>query len=320
VHTATLMPGYTHLQRAQVVTLGHHLLAYAEMLGRDRGRLLDAERRAAESPLGSGALAGSGLPIDRAATAAALGFAGGPTHNSLDAVSDRDFAAEIAFACALACVHLSRLGEELVLWSTAEFGFVRLGEAYCSGSSLMPQKRNPDIAELLRGKPARAIGDVVALLTISKGLALAYNKDLQESQEPLYDAIDTARLVLAVTPGLIAALEFDTARMRTAADDPALGATDLAEELVRGGMPFRSAHEVVGRLVRHAEEKRVSLRDLSAEDLRAVDAVLTPKILQALDPERAVAARSLVGGPAPAAVERELARLEADLRAAGHEP
>src|SRR5262245_32552531 len=197
-HATTLMPGYTHLQRAQVVTLGHHLLAYAEMLGRDRGRLRDAERRAAESPLGSGALAGTGLPIDRAATAADLGFGGGPTRNSLDAVSDRDFAAEIAFACALTCVHLSRLGEELVLWSTAEFGFVRLGEGYCSGSSLMPQKRNPDIAELLRGKPARAIGDVVALLTISKGLALAYNKALQESQEPLYDALDTARLALGV--------------------------------------------------------------------------------------------------------------------------
>jgi len=319
-HAATLMPGYTHLQRAQVVTLGHHLLAYAEMLGRDRGRFLDAERRAAESPLGSGALAGTGLPIDRAATAGELGFGGGPTHNSLDAVSDRDFAAEIAFACALACVHLSRLGEELVLWSTAEFGFVRLGEGYCSGSSLMPQKRNPDIAELLRGKPARAIGDVVALLTISKGLALAYNKDLQESQEPLYDAIDTARLALGVAPGLIDGLEFDVERMRAAADDPGLGATDLAEELVRGGMPFRTAHEVVGRLVRHAEEKRVSLRELGADDLRAVDASLSPKILEALDPARAVAARSLVGGPAPAAVERELARLEAELRAAGHQP
>ena len=319
-HATTLMPGYTHLQRAQVVTLGHHLLAYAEMLARDRGRLVDAERRAAESPLGSGALAGTGLPIDRAATAAALGFGAGPTHNSLDAVSDRDFAAEIAFACALACVHLSRLGEELVLWSTTEFGFVRLGEGYCSGSSLMPQKRNPDIAELLRGKPARAIGDVVALLTISKGLALAYNKDLQESQEPLYDAIDTAKLALGVLPGLIAGLEFDTARMRAAADDPALGATDLAEELVRGGMAFRSAHEVVGRLVRHAEEKKVSLRDLSADDLRRVDAALSPKILQALDPARAVAARSLIGGPAPAAVEQELARLEAELRALGLQP
>jgi argininosuccinate lyase len=319
-HAATLMPGYTHLQRAQVVTLGHHLLAYAEMLGRDRGRLLDAERRAAESPLGSGALAGTGLPIDRAATAGALGFGGGPTHNSLDAVSDRDFAAEIAFACALTCVHLSRLGEELVLWSTAEFGFVRLGEGYCSGSSLMPQKRNPDIAELLRAKPARAIGDVVALLTISKGLALAYNKDLQESQEPLYDVIDTARLALGVTPGLISGLQFNVDRLRAAADDPALGATDLAEELVRGGTPFRTAHEVVGRLVRHAEEKNVSLRDLSADDLRTVDAALKPQILQALDPARAVAARSLVGGPAPVAVERELTRLAAELRAAGHEP
>jgi argininosuccinate lyase len=319
-HAATLMPGYTHLQRAQVVTLGHHLMAYVEMLTRDRGRLLDAERRAAESPLGSGALAGTGLPIDRAATAAELGFGAGPTRNSLDAVSDRDFAAEIAFACALACVHLSRLGEELVLWSTTEFGFVRLGEPYCSGSSLMPQKRNPDIAELLRGKPARVIGDVVALLTISKGLTLAYNKDLQESQEPLYDAIDSARLTLGVLPGLIEMLEFDTARMRAAADDPALGATDLAEELVRGGMPFRTAHEVVGRLVRRAEEKKVSLRDLGAEDLGAIDAALAPKILLALDPARAVAARSLTGGPAPAAVEREITRLEAELRALGLEP
>ena len=182
------------------MTLGLALLAYAEMLGRDRGRLVDAERRAAESPLGSGALAGTGLPIDRGHTAAALGFAG-PTRNSLDAVSDRDFAAEIAFACALLAVHLSRLGEELVLWSTSEFGFVQLGEGYCSGSSLMPQKRNPDIAELLRGKPGRAVGDVVALLTISKGLTLAYNKDLQETQEPFYDAVETARASLAVYPG-----------------------------------------------------------------------------------------------------------------------
>ena len=206
-----------------------------------------------------------------------------------------------------------------MLWSTSEFGFVRLGEGYCSGSSLMPQKRNPDIAELLRGKPGRAIGDVVALLTISKGLALAYNKDLQESQEPLYDVIETARLSLAVVPGLIAGLEFDTGRMRAAAEDPALGATDLAEELVRGGMPFRTAHEVVGRLVRHAEAKKVSLRDLGAEDLRSIDAALSPKILEALDPARAVAARSLIGGPAPAAVEQELVRLEAELRAAGHQ-
>jgi argininosuccinate lyase len=318
-HAATLLPGYTHLQRAQVVTLGHHLLAYAEMLGRDRGRFVDAEQRAAESPLGSGALAGTGLPIDRARTAETLAFRG-PTHNSLDAVSDRDFAAEIAFACALMAVHLSRLGEELVLWSTAEFGFVRLGEGYCSGSSLMPQKRNPDIAELMRGKPGRAIGDLVALLTISKGLTLAYNKDLQETQEPFYDAVETARLLLAVLPGLVATLEFDVARMRAAAGDPALGATDLAEEMVRGGMPFRTAHEVVGKLVRRAEERTVTLAELTADDLRGVEAALSPKVLEALDAARAVSARSLPGGPAPAAVEREVARLEAELRTLGLEP
>jgi argininosuccinate lyase len=317
-HAETLLPGYTHMQRAQAVTLGHHLLAYAEMLGRDRGRLLDAARRAAESPLGSGALAATGLGIDRQATARALGFSG-PTHNSLDAVSDRDFAAEIAFACALLGVHLSRLGEELVLWSTTEFGFVRLGEGYCSGSSLMPQKRNPDIAELLRAKPARVIGDVVALLTISKGLTLAYNKDLQETQEPFYDAVETARVSLAVLPGLIATLEFDTERMRAAAQDPALGATDLAEELVRGGLPFREAHEIVGRLVKRAEEKRVSLRALGADDLTAVDPRLTPAVMRALDPEAAVAARAIIGGPAPESVRREVTRLAEELGALGFE-
>jgi len=318
-HADTLLPGYTHLQRAQVVTLGHHLLAYAEMLRRDRGRLLDAAKRAGESPLGSGALAATSLPIDRAHTANGLGFDGGPTHNSLDAVSDRDFAAEIAFACALLGVHASRLGEELVLWSTTEFGFVRLGEGYCSGSSLMPQKRNPDIAELLRAKPARMMGDLVALLTVSKGLTLAYNKDLQETQEPFYDAVETARQVLAVLPGLVEALEFDTERMKAAAGDPALGATDLAEELVRGGMPFRSAHEVVGKLVKVAEQKRVSLRALAAADLAAVDAKLTPKVLEALDPSRAVAARTITGGPSPEGVRRELAALETELRGLGLE-
>jgi argininosuccinate lyase len=317
-HADTLLPGYTHLQRAQVVTLGHHLLAYAEMLRRDRGRLIDAAARAGQSPLGSGALAATSLPIDRVHTANALEF-DGPTHNSLDAVSDRDFAAEIAFACALLGVHASRLGEELVLWSTTEFGFVRLGEGYCSGSSLMPQKRNPDIAELLRAKPARVIGDLVALLTVSKGLTLAYNKDLQETQEPFYDAVETARQVLAVMPGLIEALEFDTERMRAAAEDPALGATDLAEELVRGGMPFRTAHEVVGKLVRRAEELRVSLRALGAADLAAIDEKLTPKVLEALDPARAVGARTVTGGPAPEGVRRELAALEAELRALGLE-
>jgi argininosuccinate lyase len=315
-HAGTLIPGYTHLQRAQTVTLGHHLLAYAEMLGRDRGRLVDGARRASESPLGSGALAATGLPIDRARTAADLGFSG-PTHNSLDAVSDRDFAVELVFACALMGVHLSRLGEELVLWSTTEFGFVRLGEGYCSGSSLMPQKRNPDIAELLRAKPGRLVGDLVALLTISKGLTLAYNKDLQESQEPLYDAVETARNCLALLPGLVMTLEFDVARMQAAASDPALGATDLAEHLVRRGLPFRRAHEIVGALVRHAESKGVSLRELPRAELPGIAPELTPDALDALDPDRAVGARTLTGGPAPSQVLKEVERLETELRGLG---
>jgi argininosuccinate lyase len=317
-HAGTLLPGYTHLQRAQAITLGHHLLAYVEMLSRDRGRFLDAARRASECPLGSGALAATSLPIDREQTSEALGFAG-PTHNSLDAVSDRDFCAELAFASALLGVHLSRLGEELVLWSTTEFGFVRLGEGHCSGSSLMPQKRNPDIAELLRAKPARLIGDVVALLTVSKGLALAYNKDLQESQEPFYDAIETTRLSLDVLPQLIAGLEFQPERLREAAGDPALGATDLAEHLVRDGVPFRHAHEIVGKLVRHAERAGVSLRDVPEHDLPGIAPELHLAALQSLSASRAVAGRALIGGPAPAQVTREVQRFVAELQGRGYE-
>jgi len=317
-HVDTLMPGYTHLQRAQPVRVAHHLLAYDAMLERDRGRIRDAAQRADICPLGSGALAGTTLPIDRAQVAAALGFHG-VTHNSLDAVGDRDFAIELVAAIALAQAHLSRLGEELVLWTTAEFGFVRIGEAYCSGSSLMPQKMNPDLAELLRGKVGRTVGAWVTLMTVVKGLPLAYNKDLQETQEPFYDAVETARQVLAVMPGLIEGLEFDVARMRAAAEDPALGATDVAEELVRGGTPFRTAHEIVGKLVRRAEERRVSLRALDAADLAAIDPTLTPKLLEALDPARAVAARTVIGGPAPESVRRELDALEAELRALGLE-
>lgn len=317
-HAATLIPGYTHLQRAQAVTLGHHFLAYAEMLGRDRGRFMDAARRASESPLGSGALASTSLPIDREATSHDLGFAV-PTRNSLDAVSDRDFCAELAFACALLGVHLSRLGEELVLWSTTEFGFVRLGEGHCSGSSLMPQKRNPDIAELMRAKPGRLIGDVVALLTISKGLPLAYNKDLQETQEPFYDAIETTRLVLEVLPRLIAGLEFNVERMKEAASDPALGATDLAEHLVREGVPFRKAHEIVGKLVRHAEQMGVSLRDVPEHDLQQIAEELQVASLQVLSPARAVAGRTAIGGPAPSQVTREVQRLTAELKGLGYD-
>jgi argininosuccinate lyase len=318
-HAETLLPGYTHLQRAQVVTLGHHLLAYAEMLGRDRGRFVDAAKRADQSPLGAGALAGTSLPIDRTQTAQGLGFAG-PTANSLDTVSDRDFAAEIAFAAALMAVHLSRLGEELVLWSTTEFGFVRLGEGYCSGSSLMPQKRNPDIAELLRGKPGRVIGDLVALLTVSKGLTLAYNKDLQETQEPLYDVVETSQLVLAVLPGLITTLEFDVARMQAAAEDPALGATDLAEHLVRDKqIPFRRAHEIVGALVKHAEGRGVSLREIPVAELGTIAPELDARALESLDPRRAVAARTLAGGPAPSQVRARAQALATELKSLGYE-
>jgi argininosuccinate lyase len=317
-HAATLLPGYTHLQRAQAITLGHHLLAYAEMLKRDRGRFLDAAQRTAECPLGSGALAATSLPIKREMTAASLGFRG-PTHNSLDAVSDRDFCAELSFACALLGVHLSRLGEELVLWSTTEFGFVRLGEGHCSGSSLMPQKRNPDIAELLRGKPGRLVGDLVALLTVCKGLALAYNKDLQETQEPFYDAIETTRLSLAVLPGLLAGLEFNVLRMKEAARDPALGATDLAEHLVREGVAFRRAHEIVGSLVRHAERLGISLAAVPEGDLSSIAAELHPTCLQALNPNQAVAARTAIGGPAPTQVMQEVERLAAELKELGFE-
>jgi argininosuccinate lyase len=317
-HAATLLPGYTHLQRAQAITLGHHLMAYAEMLKRDRGRFLDAAQRAAECPLGSGALAATSLPIKREMTAAALGFRG-PTHNSLDAVSDRDFCAELAFACTLLGVHLSRLGEELVLWSTTEFGFVRLGEGHCSGSSLMPQKRNPDIAELLRGKSGRLLGDLVALLTVCKGLALAYNKDLQETQEPFYDAIETTRLSLAVLPGLLAGLEFNAERMKEAARDPALGATDLAEHLVREGVPFRRAHEIVGSLVRHAESLGVSLAAVPESALAGIAPELHPTCLQALNPNQAVAARIAVGGPAPSQVMHEVERLATELKELGFE-
>jgi argininosuccinate lyase len=317
-HANTLLPGYTHLQRAQAITLGHHLLAYAEMMKRDRGRFADAAARAAECPLGSGALAATSLPIKRELTAQTLGFRE-PTHNSLDAVSDRDFCSELAFSCALMGVHLSRLGEELVLWSTTEFGFVRLGEGHCSGSSLMPQKRNPDIAELLRGKPGRLIGDLVALLTVSKGLTLAYNKDLQETQEPFYDAIETTRLCLSVLPRLLAGLEFNVERMKDAAADPALGATDLAEHLVREGVPFRRAHEIVGSLVRYAEQQGVSLRDVPEAALPTIAPELNAACLIALSPTRAVASRTIIGGPAPSQVLQEVARLEAELKALGFE-
>ena len=313
-HIDALMPGYTHLQRAQPVRLAHHLLAYDAMLSRDRGRIADAARRADESPLGSGALAATTLPIDRERVAHTLGFAA-VTRNSLDAVGDRDFVIELVGACALAHVHLSRLGEELVLWASSEFGFVRIGEAYCSGSSLMPQKVNPDLAELLRGKTGRTIGAWVTLVTVVKGLPLAYNKDLQETQEPLYDAVETLAASLAVARGMVASLVFDVARMRAAIDAGYLLATELADYLVTRGVAFREAHDVAGHVVRSASERGLELDQLAIVDLRAAHPAFDDDVAIWLDPTRAVDRRDVIGGPARAQVLAEIDRVERELDA-----
>ncbi len=309
------MPGYTHLQRAQPVPVGHHLMAYEAMLARDRARIGDAGGRAGESPLGSGALAATTLPIDREAVAAALGFPA-VTRNSLDAVGDRDFAVELVAAAALCQVHLSRLAEELVLWASHEFGFVHLSEAYCSGSSLMPQKVNPDVAELVRGKTGRVIGDWVALMTVLKGLPLSYNKDLQETQEPLYDAVETLGSCLRVTAGMVATMEIDRAAVTAAVRRGHLLATELADYLVGVGVPFRQAHDVVGGLVRLAEGRGAELADLSLDDFKAAHPVFGRDLYEWLDVARAVNRRDLVGGPAQDRVAGEILRVRVELGAA----
>jgi argininosuccinate lyase len=307
-----VLPGYTHLQRAQPVRLAHHWLAYVEMLGRDAGRFHDLAGRLARSPLGSGALAGTTLPIDREDTARALGFEG-PSGNSMDSVASRDGGLEFLAAVAIAMVHLSRLAEELVLWSTAEFGFVELSDAYSTGSSLMPQKKNPDVPELVRGKSGRAVGNLVTLLTVLKGLPLTYNRDLQEDKEPIFDSASTLRDCLEVTAGAVATLRVDVARMRTAAEDPMLLATDLAEALVRVGVPFREAHEATGRIVAHCVEKDVDLRALSREDLRAFHSGFDAPASALLSLEGSLEARALPGGTARGTVEAALERAEAEI-------
>ena len=295
------LPGYTHLQQAQPVLLAHHLLAHGWALARDVDRLLDARDRADVSPLGAGALAGSSLPLDPDGVAVDLGFAA-RFENSLDAVSDRDFVAEALFALALLGVHLSRIGEEMILWSTAEFGFVDLDDSFATGSSMLPQKKNPDIAELARGKTGRLIGHLTGLLTTLKGLPLTYNKDLQEDKEPLFDACDTVRLTLLALDGMVSTLELRTDRMAEAADSPYAAAVDLAEFLVTGGTPFREAHAVVGALVRTALAGEGSLVDLVAADER-----LGPEAAALLAPGVAVRRRTTPGGagPEPVAVQRE---------------
>jgi argininosuccinate lyase len=284
------------------------------MLGRDATRFADAAARFSLAPLGSGALAGSTLPLDREDTAAALGFVG-PSRNSLDSVASRDAALEFLAAAAICMVNLSRLAEELVLWSSSEFGFVELSDAYSTGSSLMPQKKNPDVPELVRGKTGRVVGDLMALLVTMKGLPLAYNRDLQEDKEPLFDAVHTLRDCLEVLAGAVATLRVDVARMRAAAEDPMLLATDLAEILVREGVPFREAHEAVGRVVGHCVEKDLDLRSLSSEDLKAFHAAFPGSAAELLDLERSIEARSLTGGTARATVETALARAEEALGA-----
>lgn len=301
------LPGYTHLQRAQPVLLAHHLLAHGWALGRDIDRLLATRVRLNISPLGAGALAGSSLPLDPSGVAQDLGFSAA-FENSLDAVSDRDFVAESLFDLALLGVHLSRIGEEVVLWSTEEFGFLHLADAYSTGSSMLPQKKNPDIAELARGKTGRLIGHLTAIMTTLKGLPLAYNRDLQEDKEPLFDAVDQLLLALGALDGLLASSTFDTERMQAAADSPYLVATDLAELLVEGGLPFRDAHALVGGLVRDSIERHIPLRDLIEAHPDLGDDALA-----LLQPGVSVSRRTTAGGAGPIPVRRQLERFAAQL-------
>ena len=295
----TLMPGFTHLQIAQPVTLGHHLMAYVEMVGRDRGRLADCRRRMNESPLGAAALAGTSFPIDRDATAAALGF-DRPAANSLDAVSDRDFAIEFLAAAALAGTHLSRFAEEVVIWCSDGFGFIGLSDAFTTGSSIMPQKRNPDAAELVRAKTGQLNGALVALLTVMKGLPLAYGKDMQEDKVPVFEAAEALELCLAATAGMVRDLRPDRERLRQMAGRGFSTATDLADWLVRvAGLPFRQAHHATGRIVKRAEAIGCTLAELPLAELQSIEPAITAAVYDVLDIDRSVASRASFGGTAP---------------------
>jgi len=303
----TIMPGFTHLQVAQPVTFGHHLLAWNEMLERDHGRFTDARRRINVMPLGSAALAGTSYPIDRAFTAKALGF-DAPAENSLDAVSDRDFAIEFTAAAALLMTHLSRFSEELVLWSSSPFGFIELSDAFCTGSSIMPQKKNPDVPELVRGKSARVHGHLVSLLTLMKGQPLAYNKDNQEDKEPLFDTLDTVLGCLKVYAGMIPAITVRREAMLAAARRGFATATDLADYLVRKGVAFRDAHEIVGRAVRAGVESGRDLSAMTLDELKAYSPAIDADVFGVLTLEGSVAARNHVGGTAPEQVRAALRR------------
>jgi argininosuccinate lyase len=301
------MPGYTHMQRAQPIVLAHHLLAYVFMLERDRGRFDAAAARADVMPLGAAALAGAAFPIDREALARDLGFAA-VSPNSLDAVSDRDYVLEYLAAAAITGMHLSRLAADLVLWATAEFGFVEFADAFATGSSIMPQKKNPDVAELIRGKSGRLYGNLMAVLTAMKGLPLAYNSDMQEDKEAFFDSVDTLAAVFGVLPPMLASLTFHADRMRTAAGENFATATDLADYLVRKGLPFREGHEIVGKVVRYAIERGVTLEQLGLGELRRFSDRIDADVHGALTVEASLRARAVTGGTAPEAVRRALAQ------------
>ena len=307
-HADSIMPGFTHLQTAQPVTLGHHLMAYYEMFRRDRSRLADAAKRMNECPLGSAALAGTGFPIDREMTARTLGF-DGPTANSLDAVSDRDFALDFLYCCSACALHLSRLAEELILWASQPFGFIRLPDSLSTGSSIMPQKKNPDAAELVRGHSGRVIGSLTSLMITMKGLPLAYSKDMQDDKPPVFEAASLMGLSIAAMTGMIAGATFNTARMRAAAELGYATATDLADWLVRvQGIPFREAHHITGSAVKLAESRGIALDALPLADLKAIDARIDESVYAALSVDASVAARSSYGGTAPGQVRLQVAR------------
>ena len=312
-HADAVMPGFTHLQSAQPVTLGHHLMAYVEMLGRDRGRFADARARLNYCPLGSAALAGTGFPIDRDMTAQALGF-DGPTANSLDSVSDRDFAIEYLTAAVQCALHLSRLAEEIVIWASQPFGFVTLPDAWSTGSSIMPQKRNPDAAELVRGHSGRIMGCMTALMVTMKGLPLAYSKDMQDDKEPVFEAFDLLGLCLSAMTGMIATLTFRTDRMRALAESGFATATDLADWLVReADVPFREAHHITGRAVKLAEDRGCGLADLPLDALQAIDPRITNGVYGVLTVDASVASRISHGGTAPVRVKEAIATARAAL-------
>src|SRR6516162_1878367 len=306
-YRSTVIPGYTHLQRAQPVLVAHHFLAYVEMLQRDAERFADAARRINRLPLGSGAIAGSTIALDREYVAKLLGFPE-VTRNSMDAVSDRDFVAEMLFALALTGVHLSRLSEDLILFASSEFKLIRVSDAYSTGSSLMPQKKNPDVCELTRGKTGRLLGNLVSLLTTLKGLPMTYNRDMQEDKEAVFDSIDQVKMALDVYTGMIPEIEIDAARARAAAEDPALLATDLVDYLVLQGLPFRQAHEVIGKLVAYTLEQQRTLRELTIDEFRKFSDRFGPDTFEVLDLDRAISRRTTIGAPSLENVAAELER------------